>query len=350
MICPHCSKWVDPHNESCVYCGYRFDPQERIYYLSKNYEKGHTQYRVISNQNNALNKSNNSAAENSAALAKDHTNLVLAIIIPFVVVIVISVLVIAFCLGNNNTSVSSRLESDSLLSEANEPITETETAAFISFENSSIGKLLLSHKWSNVTTLIDTYGEVIEYCEFSTDGSMKNITEYMEGEPTSIFGNVVDYADNYAVFQVNEDGETVEYTFEVSSNDTQILISEEDTGYHCIWMDADDVESQKDPENIFHILRDTSWNSPTMTAVDSEIYIAFDYPDDGITISGIFYDGSEKSDIYGYCINENTFYVIYGNFSSIVELCDDTTAYAYTYTYTDSGYKQLVEENWTRQK
>lgn len=349
MICPHCSKWVDPHNESCVYCGYRFDPQERAYYLSKNYEKGHTQYRVISKQNNALNKSNNNAAENSAALAKDHTNLVLTIVIPSVVVIVILVLVIAFCIGNNNTSVSSRLESDSLLSEANsEPITETETAAFISFEDSNIGKLLLSHKWSNVTTLIDTYGEVIEYCEFSTDGSMKNITEYMEGEPTSIIGNVVDYTDNYAVFQVNEDGETVEYTFEVSSNDTQILISEEDTGYHCIWMDADDVESQKDPENIFHILRNTSWNSPTMTAVDSEAYIAFDYPDDGITISGIFYDGSEKSDIYGYCINENTFYVIYGYFSSIVKLCDDTTAYAYT--YTDSGYKQLVEENWTRQK
>ena len=349
MICPHCSKWVDPHNESCVYCGYRFDPQERAYYLSKNYEKGHTQYRVISKQNNALNKSNNNAAENSAALAKDHTNLVLTIVIPSVVVIVILVLVIAFCIGNNNTSVSSRLESDSLLSEANsEPITETETAAFISFEDSNIGKLLLSHKWSNVTTLIDTYGEVIEYCEFSTDGSMKNITEYMEGEPTSIIGNVVDYTDDYAIFQVNEDGETVEYTFEVSSNDTQILISEEDTGYHCIWMDADDVESQKDPENIFHILRNTSWYSPTMTTVDSEAYIAFDYPDDGITISGIFYDGSEKSDIYGYCINENTFYVTYGHFSSIVELCDDTTAYAYT--YTDSGYKQLVEENWTRQK
>lgn len=350
MICPNCSKEINPRGTYCVHCGYRLKPTARENHPKHNYGMYNQRYNVVPNQSNSQNPNyRNNAAEFSTVPGKDKTNLVLAIVIPSVVVLVVLVLVITISLSGNRDLETLHADSGIRPSEnVSEAITEPESEAFVPFEDSDIGKLLVSRKWTSITTMIDTYGEVIEYSEFLNDGTMTNTTEYMEGDPDIGDGEVIDYVDQQATFQVNEVNETVEYTFQISSIDPEIVISTDDSGMISIWMDSSDVESENDSDNIFSFLQDTTWSSPSMATMDSAAYIEFAYPDDGITISGTYYDGFSESHIYGYCITEDIFYVTYGDFSSIVILHQGGDA-VYAYTYSGSGYYKLTEEKWTLQ-
>lgn len=327
MICPKCYKQTLDGIANCTHCGYSFSIDD-LNVDSDNKTIAMWEYNEI---------------QKTDKLKKDSSNKALAIVLSVIAVVIVAIILVVVVLANSS-------KENSLYNSENDfDYSNVEQTSEASFENSSIGKKLLTDDWLDLTECFNEYAEMFTYFTFYDDGSI-DIEMVVDDSDEYSSGKVISYTDSSVKIEIDDYG-----IMDISFADNSNLLKYKNNHCEGVLIDTSTVfsKNEQDSNNVPKQLKDTYWISDYISADYPESIIHFMDSDNDFKINGNLITENENILVYGDTFTSTVFYVWIDGYSIILELTDDKNimnAFVERYGNSSNNYQvEYVQEQWLRQ-